>query len=927
MKRPSLRGRADLLRMAMAFGGDAVHRAAPTFGYEIRQAKPPSGAKKTAPASSAVQYTAPVAESAIEIIEGKLAPPRFWIARQFCLLDHPGRQDGEIEDVEPETGPVAWSTKPPYEPAFPPLRTEHSTNAMLREFLAPPGGGREIDVPKVINDMANMRLIGDYPRMVHRHWLRQLTIITDQSRHLAPFWADQEFVIGRIAVLMPNTDIRVIHLNSSSRQLDKLIAETSSEDRLLVLGDLGVLSGNTTRRRQFAELAGCVDPSAAMAFLPFAPSILPHDLRRLWRVQPWERQARMLPVDAEQMRLQAEKLLRLLSPALRIEPGMLRSLRRQVLPQSDPSIEWYAWNHPWAEPQGLSLINIEKSIRLEFDSEPEADRRKALSIIRAWRGGNDRNRPHEDLWFAELLNLSECSRTLIDQAGESGMARRYFGAIAAQWTQGRMSRGSCAWLSRLGSNTGQAWQNKAFRQAVWAVKRHDKSFVPPLSPGELPHSGVAVGDIPIHQRGPLLILGYCDGTGSAIGNLPSNDGQIEIEEVQLPPCSKAVLSRPVHAGELAAGTPVIGGGTWSSGDHSPVADIGLPSQPEAHRPDNVHAQEAQTHLAGDPARNMEKNRARLVDVRMGVKLRIPATPFILRTDMAELRVDEFVSSLAQWASHTGRDRYGLFTEITIGSVVQRLRWIPPGKFVMGSPETEHGRRKSEGPQHDVVFGSGFWLFDTPVSQALWEVAGVANPSEFQSPGRPVENVSWYDALEFIERINHKHQGLALSLPSEAAWEYACRAGTRSPTYADRIDPSGQNRSALLDDIAWYHENSDIGFDMENVATNRSVQDATSPRVTAGTRLVRLKIPNDFGLYDMLGNVWEWCADHWHDDYEGAPDQGEVWLDEGTAGDPYYVIRGGAWDDGATGLRAAKRLWFGPANKFNNLGFRCCRIQP
>ena len=169
-----------------------------------------------------------------------------------------------------------------------------------------------------------------------------------------------------------------------------------------------------------------------------------------------------------------------------------------------------------------------------------------------------------------------------------------------------------------------------------------------------------------------------------------------------------------------------------------------------------------------------------------------------------------------WASEWGEDRSGVFLGFTVGdAVAQRMRWIVPGRFLMGSPEDEEGRFDSEGPRHEVTISKGFWLFDTPCTQALWVAVMGANPSRFKSKNRPVENVSWNDTQEFIERINEKVSGLDLCLPSEAQWEYACRAGTQGSTYADALKILGANNAPGLDAIAWYGGNSGEGFELDD----------------------------------------------------------------------------------------------------------------
>ena len=135
-----------------------------------------------------------------------------------------------------------------------------------------------------------------------------------------------------------------------------------------------------------------------------------------------------------------------------------------------------------------------------------------------------------------------------------------------------------------------------------------------------------------------------------------------------------------------------------------------------------------------------------------------------------------------WASAAGTDAYGTWADLTVGSAVQRLRLIHPGRFTMGSPDDEPRRFGDEGPARPVEIREPFWLFDTPCTQALWQAAMGKNPSFFQGPARPVEQVSFDDTIGFLKKLNDRAPGLNLALPSEAQWEYACRAGSKSARY-------------------------------------------------------------------------------------------------------------------------------------------------
>ena len=274
-----------------------------------------------------------------------------------------------------------------------------------------------------------------------------------------------------------------------------------------------------------------------------------------------------------------------------------------------------------------------------------------------------------------------------------------------------------------------------------------------------------------------------------------------------------------------------------------------------------------------------------------------------------------------WVEGWGQDRYGVFVEVLVGEVIQRMRWIPPGQFTMGSPESELGRYDRE-VQHAVTLTEGFWLADTPCTQAAWESVMGENPSAFKTPRRPVESVSWEDAQRFLENVP-SDGGPPLRLPAEAEWEYACRAETETATYAGDLDDA-DFAANVLNSIAWYGGNSGEGFELDNGFDLRTVWGDAVAKVehtVAGTRQVMEKGPNPWGLYDMLGNVFEWCAD-WHADYEKGDAVDPTGPDMGTN----RVIRGGSWRSVAGNCRAAYRNWSDPSARDDNLGFRLARDQ-
>lgn len=213
-------------------------------------------------------------------------------------------------------------------------------------------------------------------------------------------------------------------------------------------------------------------------------------------------------------------------------------------------------------------------------------------------------------------------------------------------------------------------------------------------------------------------------------------------------------------------------------------------------------------------------------------------------------------------------------------------YIPQGSFMMGSNNGE----SNEKPVHEVTIKEGFYMGRYEVTQAQWQAVMGNNPSYFKDCGGncPVEQVSWNDAQDFIKKLNEALDGYTYRLPSEAEWEYACRAGTTGDYYA-----------ADVADISW-------------------LRDSYTGQIK--THVVGRKRPNAFGLYDMSGNVSEWCRDDLNDTtYEGAPNDGSAWITVSSA--KYPVYRGGSWVDNASELRSASRRRNSPRYLSSIVGFR------
>lgn len=214
--------------------------------------------------------------------------------------------------------------------------------------------------------------------------------------------------------------------------------------------------------------------------------------------------------------------------------------------------------------------------------------------------------------------------------------------------------------------------------------------------------------------------------------------------------------------------------------------------------------------------------------------------------------------------------------------------VEGGTFWMGN---NHSEFDDEKPAHQVTV-PGFYMGKYQVTQAVWELVIGKNPSDFKGSNRPVENISWDEITnKFLPRLN-EITGKHYRLPSEAEWEYAARGGVHQAPFIY----SGSN---YLNEVGWYNDNN-----------------------LKETRPIGLKRPNSLGIYDLSGNVWDWCADVWHENYVDAPKDGSAWVKDGEQS--CRVVRGGSWNYNVVNCRVSFRTRY-VANYFNyNLGFRLAR---
>lgn len=264
------------------------------------------------------------------------------------------------------------------------------------------------------------------------------------------------------------------------------------------------------------------------------------------------------------------------------------------------------------------------------------------------------------------------------------------------------------------------------------------------------------------------------------------------------------------------------------------------------------------------------------------------------------------------------------TERTLtNSIGMQLVLIEPGEFLMGTPETEEGREINEGPQHRVRITKPFFLGAYEVTQSQYETVMGTNPAKFKGTDQPVESVSWEEAVEFCRKLSTR-EGRTYRLPTEAEWEYACRAGTTTA----------------------FAFGATISSDRDaNFNGNQTYGNGVKGRYLEKTVPVGSYRANGCGLYDLHGNVWEWCSDWYGADYyayspmnnpsgPATTTEWEMWdlfrespvnPPSGLATASNRVIRGGSWDNFARNCRSALRIGFAPSGRGGDLGFRVALV--
>ncbi|MEN8259210.1 MAG: formylglycine-generating enzyme family protein [Pseudomonadota bacterium] len=906
--------RADLLRALAVHGEQALCEMAFAFGYEAKpqpenkvvavdailiKSGPPPAAKlevpTTTPAARFFYVTSRERRDTVEEISSLEAPK--WL-KKARVLTRDERPDPRTVRIPPRLPLTRWTRLWPF----------------LHLTLGRSGLSRRPDIPRIIRRLTQGEVLRRLPFHSQHQWSPRICILLDYNRRTLPFREDFNAFCESLESLhgAVGLDVRILHGEPGRR----LHFRQASADRvrrwhmpdvrtpLLILSDLGMLetSPETIHGwRQFGyrlRAAGC----KPVVLCPVSERRFDAVLKGLFSIYEWDRQSPLLRSSTlrqgreETAAESAELLLTLLAPAIVIESALLRAVR-YLLPgkRADVAAEALAWSHPdvSATTQGFcfgSLAAIENYQRKFTALAPELQSR-AIALIRSH---------HVQLPVSiRLAELDDCERLApgcLDKPDRREV-QRWRRDIVKTFAVHADLPALRDWQGRhLAGKSEMMWRNNGELAALWALAQRvklDKGEaveLPPHVKDEDVRFFLDIGrfsqprSCTLRQRGEQLVLEEGDMTdsnaGSPYARLSLAEDGLFVQKTLADDPSSALM-RYVPAMRLPLVVVELTQNT---------RQIHLKTDSESLVVESL----SKPNWAIGMGRDQRGLFAEVLWVGKRYRLDWQPPGPAASADDRTTRTIGLRRGFWRGEGPIGHDEYGPYADLTVKDVTQRFRWIQPGTFGMGSPESEPEREDDETP-HPVTLTQGFWLADSACTQALWQAVMGDNPSQFRDDeNNPVETVSWDDVHVFIEALNQSISELAARLPSEAEWEYACRAGSTAPfSFGGQITPEQVN----------YNGNNPYAEGQKGVYRKKTVP-------------VRSLPANPWGLCEMHGNVWEWCED-WFGDY-GA----EAQIDpKGPPESTVPVLRGGSWIVVGRHVRSAYRSRSKTRRRSFDTGFR------
>lgn len=922
-------GRADLLRFIGQFGEKKARQMAEILGLELAK-------KEISLTELPKQQKIKPIIKVTKIDEPPEPPSRRvthyepWHLTEFEPAASQTHSEPKwYQELEPLTKTEKAASYSKAVPCQPPILHWSRLWPFLRGALGQWRESGKVRIPKVLESL----ITGHWPKRVPREkrltWASQCHIILDFSLCLRPFWDDfkqllpaLEKVRGKAGFNIWVTDKECGELFRKYRQKNlQLFPQPALGTPVLVLGDLGMYSTSISEKQRWLDFGeklkqlGCTP----VALVPCPRSLWNASIAKIWHLAAWDESERLpqiratefshLTPSAREDALLIKKtnyLLSFLSPAVRVEPELLREARK-ILPQAKTNIssEYYFWNHDLVQANLMAAaINPEarKLAQHTFASFGESTCNALLAKLalhHAWlseaihweeqmTGKQLLGQPCEqaNTYFQRLSKEVNSDLTslgaYVDRLSErqlaemfktfSGLAitwvKRYGDAVEkglvaipkgldySQWRRfaGREGKLERWWLFQQGNELLFQQFNVDFEKD-WQVKTLLGTMT---LEGGLVYGGAGKKGmqqfLPINSRSKLTLL------SSNVEHLNGHDGQFTLAKLlfdQRPFWMRALGSdRRGLFGELKDQKKGCRRVYW------------VP--PGALRLENKQEETAGTW-------NLKKG-----------------------CWMAEEQFNLFETGTftqPNWADNFGVDDYGIYADWNFKMVTQRFRWIFPGSFTMGSPETEKGRNEKE-TLHEVVITRGFWMADTVCTKGFWEINQIKS-NRTLNENLPILDVSWNRVKKWLTLFNNQNQRVEWRLPSESEWEYACRAGTQTAfSFGDHINTDLANYSGK------FKFDSELEFER---------RESLMP--------AKFFKPNPWGLFQMHGNVWEWCED-WLEDYSPESKVDPLGPDNGIE----KVLRGGSWIFDGKYCRSASRDGDISEPRSSNIGFRLVRNQ-
>ena len=744
--------------------------------------------------------------------------------------------------------------------------------AVKRSLMVKRSNG--VDMTRLTANIARAEPVHRLPTQWRQWWGGELQVIWDRSERMTPYFKDYQVLLTQVLDGRGRAGLTLYTVDSWPGQVTGCwppqatygglaIQPVAEGTKVLILSDLGALSASPSAARHWQNFARGVRQAGGglVAWVPHSARQVETATAQLFQIHCLDRQGNLRPQlgrlqtarqrQAEHQRLYQlrEQLLVRLAFCVRLEQELLRAGRElHSSTAAEPALEGLTWSYrPIVRESDISrplAPAYQATYRARFSTLTAEEQQAALDCVlrvHAWQGRS--TGVLETLIWESHVDLAADDETARQQVAK---ANAWIGAFHVTQQAEAGNREIKEFAQDILSRN---WQDDIFQRRhshwladLWALS--GRIDVPAgLESADIARVSATIGELRIYR----LV-------------------QIGIRLMLWP------VERPAPA--LAA-----------SALNSPWSLVGLEMITES--PYSRRWLEP----AGEPSQLLELADRQTCVLISGGK----------RYTLSHLH-------RPAWASKFGRDHLGIFAECrlttTNATASQRFRWIEPGSFWMGSPDDapEHGG--DEGPQHPVTISRGFWLADTACTQALWQALMDNNPSHFKDdPNQPVESVSWHDVQAFLQRLQKLLPGCQVDLPSEAEWEYACRAGTDTPfSFGANISPQQVN----------YHGDFPYAGGEKGEYREKTLPVKSLPA-------------NPWGLYEMHGNVCEWCKDGKRSYTEQAQTD-----PLGPVGDEEpRVFRGGSWSYDAGRARSAFRIAFRPGFAYDDLGFRFClrSIQP